>query len=375
MKNSNLVVSSRNRTLGIILIVAPFLVIIINLFLFAIVNAILSGDSYLQASSNYPGSSRALILNIINFILVFIGLLATIGIFVGIPLGIYFLVKRDKLLGASFDKRSGEGSNSVIPDEIKGWNWGAAGLTWIWGLSNSVWVSLVSLLPFLDLFFWIILGINGNEWAWRKTKWESVQEFQKTQNKWKPWGVAFLIIRFLPLALVILVSLFSPLIWQPRYNIPSSFKNNVYQYREQTVVGSKVKYKVNYNSSRWDVMNTATKEAFEYQFTHKDGDVYAMVIPERIQVSIDTLLELAQENAKKEMPDFKILFEGKTTIQDKEFSVLKMQGTIDGIPLVYYGYYYSGAEGSIQFVTSTYQNLFQQYEGDMKDLLEGLRIT
>tara|TARA_Y100000310_G_scaffold260903_1_gene270042 strand:+ start:11206 stop:11379 length:174 start_codon:yes stop_codon:yes gene_type:complete len=40
----------------------------------------------------------------------------------------------------------------------------------------------------------IVLGIKGNEWAWRAQKWESVEKFQTSQNKWKPWGIVFFVL-------------------------------------------------------------------------------------------------------------------------------------------------------------------------------------
>lgn len=43
----------------------------------------------------------------------------------------------------------------------------------------------------------IVLGIKGNEWAWRNNKWESVEQFISSQNKWKPWGIIFFILAIL----------------------------------------------------------------------------------------------------------------------------------------------------------------------------------
>ena len=39
----------------------------------------------------------------------------------------------------------------------------------------------------------IILGIHGNEWAWQRKKWESIEHFKKTQRNWMWWGVSLLI--------------------------------------------------------------------------------------------------------------------------------------------------------------------------------------
>jgi hypothetical protein len=45
----------------------------------------------------------------------------------------------------------------------------------------------------------IILGMKGNEWAWRACPWESVERFVSSQKKWKPWGIVFFVLMILGL--------------------------------------------------------------------------------------------------------------------------------------------------------------------------------
>ena len=89
---------------------------------------------------------------------------------------------------------SGEGSKSMVPKEIQGWNWGAFAFSWIWGLCNNAWLALIALVPAISLIMSIISGAKGNEWAWQNKKWESIEAFQKTQRKWSSWGIALLIV-------------------------------------------------------------------------------------------------------------------------------------------------------------------------------------
>lgn len=114
---------------------------------------------------------------------------------------------------------SGQWNPSIIPPRINKWNWGAFLLTGIWGLSNRIYISLVCFIPFAlpFLFFEIfksgnlliykvylyilsffsiasiimmfILGAKGNEWAWKKKKWESIEHFQRVQKRWSYWGI------------------------------------------------------------------------------------------------------------------------------------------------------------------------------------------
>ena len=103
---------------------------------------------------------------------------------------------------------SGQGNNLVIPEEIKGWNWGAALLPYIWGLSHKAYIITILayitavLIPIGGALFWLVaFGMRGNEWAWRNKKWESVEKFQAKQRVWRTWG--FIIF---PIAIILLLA-------------------------------------------------------------------------------------------------------------------------------------------------------------------------
>jgi len=46
----------------------------------------------------------------------------------------------------------------------------------------------------LNLIWMIVLGIKGNEWAWRSRKFESVEQFRETQAIWSKWGLIIFIV-------------------------------------------------------------------------------------------------------------------------------------------------------------------------------------
>jgi len=82
-----------------------------------------------------------------------------------------------------------------VPDEIPGWNWGAFLLPGLWSITNQVWIGLLAWADFsvitLPLTFgttWpimaVILGVKGNEWAWKSRSWSSIQEFKRHQRRW-----------------------------------------------------------------------------------------------------------------------------------------------------------------------------------------------
>ena len=102
--------------------------------------------------------------------------------------------------GVTPENTSGQGKLAAVPEEVKGWSWGAFGLTWIWGICNSVWIALLCLIPFFNLAWAIVLGVQGNEWAWRNKKWDSIEHFKSTQRSWNIAGIVVFAISIVAIA-------------------------------------------------------------------------------------------------------------------------------------------------------------------------------
>ena len=81
------------------------------------------------------------------------------------------------------------GTGGPVPEEIKGWNWGAFWLHFIWGIAHNVWLSLLYFC--LGEIWMIVLGIKGSEWAWQHRRFDSVEQFKQTQAVWSKWGWIF----------------------------------------------------------------------------------------------------------------------------------------------------------------------------------------
>ncbi len=115
---------------------------------------------------------------------------------------------------------SGQGANSEVPDIVaKRFNWGAFTFSWIWGLGNKTYITLLTLvLVFIPvvgsiaaLVANIIFGIKGNSWAWQNKQWKSVEHFHKVQKKWAAWGigltVTFISISFIATCLAMVLGI------------------------------------------------------------------------------------------------------------------------------------------------------------------------
>ena len=119
----------------------------------------------------------------------------------------YCIPCKEELFAAKTENTSGQGKLADIPIEIRGWSWGAFLLNWIWAICNNVWIGLLALIPYVNLVMIIILGIKGNEWAWRNKRWDSIEHFKRTQRTWAKWGIILLIV---PLILGILTAVIVP---------------------------------------------------------------------------------------------------------------------------------------------------------------------
>ena len=130
-----------------------------------------------------------------------------------------------------------------------------------------------------------------------------------------------------------------------------------------------------YNPEKWSTQSGIKHDIAEFSLKHASGDAYAMVIVERIPTSEASLRKIALENAKSSAPDAKIVLDEERTVNSVKMRVMQIEGTIQSIPFKYYGYYWTGKAGTLQLITFTSQNLFDEVVGDFTELLDGAVIT
>ena len=79
---------------------------------------------------------------------------------------------------------------STLPAELRGWNWGAFFLNWVWGLAHNTPIALLMFVPGVNIVMLFVLGAKGNEWAWANNAWRDVEHFKRSQRLWARvgWG-------------------------------------------------------------------------------------------------------------------------------------------------------------------------------------------
>ncbi|HWQ03652.1 MAG TPA: YbjN domain-containing protein [Candidatus Nitrosotenuis sp.] len=130
---------------------------------------------------------------------------------------------------------------------------------------------------------------------------------------------------------------------------------------------------VNYERSKWK-QETST-ESGRYLFQHSTGNAYALIIAENLTMSLDSMPQIALDNAKQEDPNARITYREKRFVNGVEVWVLKLDATVRQIPITYMGYYYSGKQGTVQVLTYTGKNLFAEMEAEMLAFLNGFRVS
>jgi len=124
----------------------------------------------------------------------------------------------------------------------------------------------------------------------------------------------------------------------------------------------------------WKKADTPSNEVAEVEFHDPDNDAYAMVIAERIAVPIKALRDVAIKNLRQLDPEATVVKEEQRTVNGKPMLALILQANSSGAPITFYGYYYTGDEGSFQVVTWTGQNLFKELQPELEAFLNGFEI-
>ncbi len=126
------------------------------------------------------------------------------------------------------------------------------------------------------------------------------------------------------------------------------------------------------NPKVWSFRKATINPYAEYELQMRDGDLYCVIITEKIEVPLESLKLIAIENGKSLSPDLTIVKEEYRNVNGLKVLLLQMNGTVKGIKVSYYGYYYSSPEGTVQFITYTAQNLLEKYMPEIEKLLNGL---
>ena len=126
--------------------------------------------------------------------------------------------------------------------------------------------------------------------------------------------------------------------------------------------------------NRWNFNKAEGNDAAEYEFHLKGSDLYAMSICEGLSMPVETLTNIALENAKNFAPDVRIVKQEYRRVNGLKVIYMEMRGTMDGFDFTYLGYYHSDKSGSTQFVTYTGSSVVEKYTTEIHNFLNGFGV-
>ncbi|MBT4132482.1 MAG: hypothetical protein HOE44_17415 [Candidatus Marinimicrobia bacterium] len=128
------------------------------------------------------------------------------------------------------------------------------------------------------------------------------------------------------------------------------------------------------NPKTWTFNKAELNEDAEYELEYRYNDLYGLVITEKVEIPIDNLANIAFETAKDVAPDMRIVNQEYRLVNGLKVLHQEMVGTLEGINLSYYAYYYSNANGSAQFLVYSGRNIVNTNTEIIDELLNGLVV-
>jgi len=136
--------------------------------------------------------------------------------------------------------------------------------------------------------------------------------------------------------------------------------------------GKIVPYCLWYNPDQWLLLEKNLNPSAEYSFTLKDGNVFAMILPETNEIYLDNIATIVIEGAKLNGVTNPIIIEQELLLNNgvKVLS-LKWSGEIMGVRFVYSYFIYSGKKGTVQTVAYTLEDMYEKNKEAMDLFLQG----
>jgi len=132
------------------------------------------------------------------------------------------------------------------------------------------------------------------------------------------------------------------------------------------------KFRLNYPTQKWSA--TKIRDSNNWSFKLKNGEAYATFIPERTEIPLDSLIEIALDRIRQQDFAMTIVKQETRTIGGVRLKILRIDASPNGIPLSYLNLYYGGPAGALQILCWSGRNTFPEYQSTIEDFLKGVII-
>lgn len=145
---------------------------------------------------------------------------------------------------------------------------------------------------------------------------------------------------------------------------------------KQIVKGNKVPYVLWMDNNKWELLDKNINPMAEYSFEMKNGNSFAMIIPEEEGVTLDDVPAIIIKGAEMNgVKNAKILETEKKNVNGSDVLFIKWSGDINDNTFVYFVYVYSDDKSTVQVVGYTLEKLLDGIESDIKTFLNGFSMT
>jgi hypothetical protein len=130
---------------------------------------------------------------------------------------------------------------------------------------------------------------------------------------------------------------------------------------------------VRYDPSQWK--SQAINEAGAFQFQNAAGDVYIKVINERIEIPLESMIEIVLGNAQKVDPKATVTRRGWRNVNGSRMLLVEIEAIASGIPLTFYYHCFSGSAGTIQLIGFTGRSLMKEARPAIEQFVSGFEVV
>lgn len=88
---------------------------------------------------------------------------------------------------------------------LRKWNWGAFMFNIFWGLGNKCYMTLLCLIPIVNILMAFVCGVYGNRWLWKTGQYSTPKELYNVQTSWNTAGFACFILTIIFIIIYIII--------------------------------------------------------------------------------------------------------------------------------------------------------------------------
>ncbi len=131
-----------------------------------------------------------------------------------------------------------------------------------------------------------------------------------------------------------------------------------------------------YNETKWTRSDMKPTEASEYLLKLKERDGYCITVVEQIEIPLENFSNIVVKSMKmRGAENLVVEKEEYRLVNGKRVLFMQFTLTMSGMTFTYAGYYFSNESGTSQVLCYTSKNLFNQYNQDFMNMLNGFVVV